>query len=76
MKKVEKNKEEFKPKYKRLQDADWELVKDNFKLLYVYKSDRGNIKGIYSNGVDKVSHWMNEKEKEEYLKEHSEEGVK
>ena len=66
---MEKNsKDVFKPKYKRLQGQEWELVKDNFKLIRVYTSDRGNIKGIYTNGEDKVSHWMDDKEKEEYLK--------
>ena len=72
---MENKKENFKPKYKRLQGAEWDLVKDNFKLLYTYKSDKGNIKGIYSNGVDKVSHWMDEKEKQEYL-DSQKEGVK
>lgn len=59
---------EQKPKrYERLQGKEWDLVKDNFRLLYTYKSDKGNIKGIYTNGVEKVSHWMNEDEKAEYL---------
>lgn len=54
-------------KYKRLQGADWDLVKANFELLYTYKSDNGNIKGIYTNGVDKVAHWMDEEEKKACL---------
>lgn len=59
---------EQKPKrYERLQGKEWDLVKDNFKLLYTYESDKGNIKGIYTNGKDRVSHWMNEDEKKEYL---------
>ena len=37
----------------------------NFKLLYTYKSDRRNIKGIYTDGKIKVSHWMTEEEKKE-----------
>lgn len=55
-------------RYKRLQGVDWEVVKSNFELLYTYTSKKGNIKGIYSNGVDKISHWMSDDEKEEYLK--------
>lgn len=54
-------------KYKRLQGQEWDLVKANFQLLYTYKSDNGNIKGIYTNGVDKVAHWMDEEEKKAYL---------
>ena len=54
-------------KYKRLQGQEWDLVKANFALLYTYKSDNGNIKGIYTNGVDKVAHWMDEEEKKAYL---------
>lgn len=54
-------------KYKRLQGQEWDLVKANFNLLHTYKSDRGNIKGIYTNGVDKVAHWMDEEEKKAYL---------
>lgn len=60
---------EQKPKrYQRLQGKEWDLVRDNFKLLYTYKSDKGNIKGIYTNGKEKISHWMDEYEKAEYLK--------
>lgn len=54
-------------KYKRLQGADWDLVKANFELLYTYRSDNGNIKGIYTNGTNKVAHWMDEEEKKAYL---------
>lgn len=62
------NAKEQKPKrYERLQGVEWDAVKDNFKLLYVYTSDKGNIKGIYTNGKDRISHWMNEEEKAEYL---------
>lgn len=54
-------------KYQRLQNRDWHLVKNSFRLLYIYKSDNGNIKGIYTDGKTKVSHWMNEDEKTDYL---------
>ena len=64
---MEKNKEQKPQRYKRYQDVEWDLIKDNFKLLYTYKSDNGNIKGIYTDGKIKVSHWMNEEEKKEYL---------
>lgn len=64
---MEKNKEKKPQRYKRYQDVEWDLIKDNFKLLYTYKSDNGNIKGIYTDGEIKVSHWMNEEEKKEYL---------
>lgn len=68
------NQKEQKPKrYQRLQGTEWDLVKHNFKLLYTYKSDKGNIKGIYTNGEDKISHWMNDKEKQEYLANKKEE---
>lgn len=61
-------KREQKPKrYQRLQGDEWNLVKDNFKLLYTYTSDNGNIKGIYTNGKDRIAHWMNDAEKKEYL---------
>lgn len=60
---------EQKPKrYERLQGKEWDLVRDNFKLLYTYKSDKGNIKGIYTDGKSKISHWLNDSEKAEYLK--------
>ena len=69
---MEKN--ELKPKrYQRLQGEQWNLVKKNFKLLYTYKSDNGNIKGIYTDGKDRISHWMSEKEKEQYLANKKEE---
>ena len=64
---MEKNKEQKPQRYKRYQDVEWDLIKDNFKLLYTYKSDNGNIKGIYTDGEIKVSHWMNEEEKKESL---------
>ena len=64
---MEKNKEKKPQRYKRYKDVEWDLIKDNFKLLYTYKSDNGNIKGIYTDGQIKVSHWMNEEEKKEYL---------
>lgn len=64
---MEKNKEKKPQRYKRYQDVEWDLIKDNFKLLYTYKSDNGNIKGIYTDGEIKISHWMNEEEKKEYL---------
>lgn len=64
---MEKNKEKKPQRYKRYQDVEWDLIKDNFKLLYTYKSDNGNIKGIYTDGKIKISHWMNEEEKKEYL---------
>lgn len=50
-------------KYQRLQGKDWHRVKNSFILLYTYKSDKGNIKGIYTNGKIKISHWINEDEK-------------
>lgn len=73
---MDKNSEvrEQKPKrYQRLQGKEWDLVRDNFKLLYAYKSDKGNIKGIYTNGKERVSHWMNDYEKKEYLANNKEE---
>ena len=54
-------------KYQRLQGEDWHSVKNNFRLLYTYKSDNGNIKGIYTDGKIKISHWLNDEEKTEYL---------
>lgn len=54
-------------KYRRLQGNNWHLVKNSFKLLYTYKSNKGNIKGIYTDGKIKISHWMNEDEKIDYL---------
>lgn len=54
-------------KYQRLQGKEWHKVKNSFILLYTYKSDKGNIKGIYTNCKIKISHWMNENEKVEYL---------
>lgn len=69
---MEKN--ELKPKrYQRLQGEQWNSVKKNFKLLYTYKSDNGNIKGVYTDGKDRISHWMSEEEKEEYLANKKEE---
>ena len=35
--------------------------------LYLKFDDKGNIKGTYTDGQIKVSHWMNEEEKKEYL---------
>lgn len=64
-----KNNQNYKPKkYDRVQDEEWENIKGSMKLLYVYKSDKGNIKGIYSDGKRKVSHWMTEEERDFYLK--------
>lgn len=54
-------------KYQRLQGNKWHNVKNSFRLLYTYKSDKGNIKGIYTNGKTKISHWMNKDEKIDYL---------
>ena len=31
---MEKNKEQKPQRYKRYQDVEWDLIKDNFKLLY------------------------------------------
>ena len=62
-------------KYQRLQGEDWHSVKNNFRLLYTYKSDNGNIKGIYTDGKIKISHWLNDEEKTEYLQK-IKEGVK
>ena len=53
-------------KYQRLQGKEWHKVKNSFILLYTYKSDKGNIKGIYTNGKINISHWMNEDEKNDY----------
>ena len=50
-------------KFQRLQGNDWHLVKNSFRLLYTYKSDNGNIKGIYTDGKTKISHWLNDEEK-------------
>lgn len=64
------NEKELKPRrYERLQGAEWDKVKSNYKLLYTYTSDKGNIKGIYQeiNGKSRVAHWLNEDEKKEYL---------
>lgn len=47
---MKNNQNESSKKYTRLQGADWDAVKDNMKLLYTYKSDKGNIKGIYTDG--------------------------
>ena len=38
------------------------------KLLYTYESDKGNIKGIYTDGKNKYSHWMDEEEKVAFKK--------
>ena len=52
---MENNEKELQPKkYERLQGEDWDKVKDDMKLLYTYTSDRGNIKGIYTDGKRKV----------------------
>lgn len=55
---------------KRLQGKEWHKEKDKYRLLYTYTSDRGNIKGVYQeiDGKKRVGHWMNNEEKEEYLK--------
>ena len=55
-------------KYKRLQGKEWHKVKNSFRLLYTYKNDNGNIKGIYTNGKIKIVHWLNNEEKINYLK--------
>lgn len=55
-------------KYQRLQGKEWHKVRNSFKLLYTYKSDKGNIKGIYTDGKIKISHWLNNEEKINYLK--------
>lgn len=54
-------------KYQRLQGKEWHKVKNSFRLLYTYKSDKGNIKGIYTDGKTKISHWLNNEEKTDYL---------
>jgi hypothetical protein len=54
-------------KYKRLQGKEWHKVKNSFILLYTYKSDNGNIKGIYTDGKTKIVHWLNDEEKTDYL---------
>ena len=55
-------------KYQRLQCKKWHKVKNSFRLLYTYKNDNGNIKGIYTNDKTKISHWLNNEEKINYLK--------
>lgn len=55
-------------KYQRLQGKEWHKVKNSFRLLYTYKNDNGNIKGIYTNGKIKIVHWLNDEEKTDYLK--------
>ena len=63
------NERELKPKkYRRIQGSEWEEIKNDYKLLYTFKSEKGNIKGIYGNKKEKVSHWMTEDEKNEYLR--------
>lgn len=54
-------------KYQRLRGNEWYNVKNSFRLLYIYKSDNGNIKGIYTDGKIKISHWLNDEEKIDYL---------
>ena len=54
-------------KYRRLQGNDWHKVKNSFRLLYTYKSDNGNIKGIYTNNKYNIVHWLNDEEKTDYL---------
>lgn len=54
-------------KYKRLQGKEWHKVKNSFILLCTYKSDKGNIKGIYTDGKIKIVHWLNNEEKTDYL---------
>ena len=54
-------------KYRRLQGKNWHLVKNSFRLLYTYKSDNGNIKGIYTNDEYNIVHWLNDEEKTDYL---------
>ena len=54
-------------KYQRLQGKEWYKVKNSFRLLYTYKSDKGNIKGIYTDGKTKIVHWLNNEEKIDYL---------
>lgn len=67
---MKNDEKELQPKkYERLQGEDWDKVKDDMKLLYTYTSDRGNIKGIYTDGKRKVSHWLNEEEKKLYKEE-------
>lgn len=54
-------------KYQRLQGKEWHKTKNSFRLLYTYKSDNGNIKGIYTDGKIKIVHWLNDEEKTDYL---------
>ena len=55
---------------KRLQGKNWHQEKDKYRLLYTYTSDRGNIKGVYQeiDGKKREGHWMNNEEKQAYLK--------
>lgn len=54
-------------KYRRLQGKKWHLVKNSFRLLYAYKNDNGNIKGIYTNNKYNIVHWLNDEEKKDYF---------
>ena len=62
-----KERRKIMKKYQRLQGNKWHNVKNSFRLLYTNKSDKGNIKGIYTDGKTKISHWMNDDEKTDYL---------
>lgn len=54
----------------RLQGSRWRKNKEKYCLLFVEYSERGNIRGVYQEKDSKkrISHWMNNEEKEEYLK--------
>lgn len=54
----------------RLQGPAWYARKSNMKMVSYETSLRGNIKGIYIDVTtgDKYSHWLSNKEKEEFLK--------
>ena len=53
----------------RLQGSEWHLMKNSLKLISNSISYNGNIRGIYTDGKNKYSHWLNDKEKEEYFKQ-------
>ena len=53
-------------KLRRLQGAEWHKVKESMKLLSVTKSNRGNLCGIYTDGIRKYVHWLNDEEKAAY----------
>ena len=62
-----KERRKIMKKYQRLQGNKWHNVKNSFRLLYTHKSDKGNIKGIYTDGKTKISQQRNNDEKTDYV---------